>query len=43
MKILIDPRCMFNYASFYIQGLHEFYGKHNGSFEKHEFKEVSYE
>ena len=43
MKILIDPRCMFNYASFYIQGLHEFYGKNNVSFAKHEFKEVSYE
>lgn len=27
MRILIDPRCMFNYASFYMQGLHEIYGK----------------
>jgi len=43
MKIYLDPRCDIRYASFYIQGLYDIYGKKNVIFSPKYSKYVSFD
>lgn len=40
LKVLIDPRTNIEYASFYIYGLYQVFGKRNVTFSKKPFKEL---
>lgn len=40
MKIIIDPRCRISYASYYISGLWEIFGKQNVLFRMQPFKDL---
>ena len=42
MKILIDPRIRYNYASYYLQGLRELVGRRNIHFDVAPFESLSY-
>lgn len=42
MKVFVDSGCNVLYASFYLQGLYEVYGKHNVVFCSHPFRGLRY-
>lgn len=43
MKIIVDSRCTFNYATYYIWGLEEVFGSKNLQFDITPFKKLKYE
>ena len=40
-KVYLDPFCKMSYASFYIKGLYDVFGKDNVSFSAKYFKELA--
>lgn len=43
MRIVLDPRLKFNYASWYLQGIHEVFGKKAVKFDVKPFQTLKYE